>query len=153
LGNAIAWSLATPRGMAITHPFLDARVLRLGLGIQMRFTPLPGRLKPILVEAMRDILPDVIRNRRSKGHFNEVYYLGLSRNLAGLESMIHQAPCDDLGMLDKNQLIEGLHKAALGGAGARPLQHLNLMLALLKWLSMQQEWQTIQDRPPEIVRL
>ena len=54
--------------------------------------------------------------------------------------MIHDAPCDDLGLVDKDRLIEHLHKAALGGAGVRPLQHFNLMVALLKWLSMQEAW-------------
>jgi asparagine synthase (glutamine-hydrolysing) len=111
--------------------------LRLGLGLQVRLTPEPGRLKPILAEAMRGVLPDIIRQRRSKGHFNEVYYLGLSKNLYHLGTLIRQAPCDDLGLLDKEALIHGLQKAALGGAGARPLQHLNVMLAFLKWLDMQ----------------
>src|SRR5207245_2293083 len=103
------------------HPFFDPRVVCLGLGIQASLTPEPGRLKPVLAEAMRGVLPDTIRTRRSKGHFNEVYYLGLSRNLPALEAMIRQAACDDLGVLNKDVLIHSLQKAALGGAGARPL--------------------------------
>jgi len=136
-GNAIGWSMAASRGLAITHPFFDPRVISLGLGILKRIKPVPDRLKPVLAAAINDLLPEMIRTRRSKGHFNELYYLGLSRNTAMLETMIKHAPSDDLGLVDKKALIEHLYKAALGGAGVRPLQHFNLMVALLKWLSMQ----------------
>jgi asparagine synthase (glutamine-hydrolysing) len=139
-GNAVGWSLAAPRGLLVTHPFFDPRVIALGLGIQRRITPRPDRLKPVLAAAIGDLLPEKIRTRRSKGHFNELYYLGLSRNTAMLEDIIRQAPCDGLGLVDKDRLIEHLHKAALGGTGVRPLQHFNLMVAFLKWLSMQDTW-------------
>jgi asparagine synthase (glutamine-hydrolysing) len=140
VGNAVGWSLAAPHGLLITHPFFDPRVISVGLGIQRRITPKPDRLKPVLAAAIDDLLPEPIRTRRSKGHFNELYYLGLSRNTAMLEEMIRQAPCDELAFVDKNLLIEHLHTAALGGAGVRPLQHFNLMVAFLKWLSMQPVW-------------
>lgn len=61
--------------------------------------------------------------------------------------MILQAPSDDLGLLDKNLLVEHLYKAALGGAGVCPLQHFNLMAAFLKWLSMHQEWLKLPFTP------
>jgi asparagine synthase (glutamine-hydrolysing) len=136
-GNAISWSLAAPRGLLITHPFFDTRVVRLGLGIITRVAPKPEPLKPVLAAAIGDLLPESIRSRRSKGHFNELYYLGLSRNSTMLEAMITRAPSDELGLVDKKALIEHLYKAALGGAGVRPLQHFNLMVAMLEWLSRQ----------------
>jgi asparagine synthase (glutamine-hydrolysing) len=61
------WYLAAPHGMVITHPYLDPRVLSLGIGIQLRVRPQPGGQKPIL--AMHGILPDLILNRPFKGHF------------------------------------------------------------------------------------
>jgi asparagine synthase (glutamine-hydrolysing) len=106
----------------------------------------------VLGEAMADILPDSIRNRRRKGHFNEVYYLGLARNLKRLEAMIRQAPIDDLGMLDKHVLIRCLQEAALGGAGVRPLHRFNLTLSLLKWLCMQDEWWRLPRPATAIIR-
>jgi len=142
VGDLARWSLAAPRDVAITHPFLDARVLCLGLGMMSRLKPHPGRLKPILVEAMRDVLPDRIRNRPRKGHFNEVYYLGLARNLPMLERMIDAAPLSQLDMIDKQMLIRYLREASFGGAHVRQMHRLNSTLSLIKWLSMQQEWFT-----------
>jgi hypothetical protein len=45
--------------------------------------------------------------------------------------------------LDRAVLVEQMHRAALGGTGARPLQHLNLMLAFLCWL-------TLHGQPAEV---
>jgi len=143
-GDVFRWSLATPLGIANAHPFLDPRLLTFGLGMQSRILPEPGNMKPVLAEAMRDILPDAIRYRQRKGHFNEVYYLGLARNLHNLETMIRQAPIE--GIIDKELLIQRLQEGSLAGVPVRQLQHLNYMLSLLKWLCMQQEWQHIHEK-------
>ncbi len=86
-GDVLRWSVATPLGIAIAHPFLDSRVLALGLGIQKQIIPEPSKMKPVLAEAMRNLLPQKIANRKRKGHFNEVYYLGLAKNVQALEGM------------------------------------------------------------------
>lgn len=153
-GDNCRWSLAAPLGMAVAHPFLDPRVLCLGLGIQARYRQEPGKQKPILAHAMRDVLPEQIRNRRRKGHFNEVYFGGLVRHLPALEAMIRQAPLDDLGLLDKDILIKCLNKAALGVAHTEGgSTRLDLALSLIKWLSMQSEWQQSTDPPVETIRV
>jgi len=140
-GDVFRWSVAAPLGIANAHPFLDPRLLSFGLGMQSRILPEPGSVKPVLAEAMRDILPDVIRYRQQKGHFNEVYYLGLARNLHHLETMIRQAPIE--GMIKKDILIQHLQAGSLAGGPVRQLQHLNYMLSLLKWLCMEQESKNI----------
>jgi len=142
-GDMFRWSVAAPLGIAHAHPFLDPRLLTFGLGMQSRILPEPGNMKPVLAEAMRGILPDKIRYRQSKGGFNEVYYLGLARNLHNLETMIRQAPIE--GMIDKDLMIQCLREGSLAGVPVRQMQHLNYMLSLLKWLCMQQEWIRIRD--------
>jgi hypothetical protein len=87
--------------MMVTHPFFDRRAFSLGLGIRSRVRPEPGGQKPILAAAMRGILPECTLNRSLKGHLNEPYYIGLSRNLPYLEALVEQAPVDDLGFLDR----------------------------------------------------
>jgi asparagine synthase (glutamine-hydrolysing) len=132
--------LAAPQGMMLTHPFRDPRVFSLGIGIQSRVRPqpLPGVQKPILAAAMRGILPECILNRRRKGHFNEIYYVGLSRNLRNLEALIEQAPIDDLDFLDRATLLDCLQRAALGNAADAPsLAPLDRTLSLLHWLARQ----------------
>jgi asparagine synthase (glutamine-hydrolysing) len=134
------WCLAAPQGIVLTHPFLDPRVLCLGLGIQERVRPEPGAQKPILAAAMRGILPDYIRKRPGKGHFNEVYYVGLSRNLPSLEALIQEAPIDDLGLFDRTALLDCLQRAALGNAvDVTSLTRLNSTLCFLKWLALQHQ--------------
>jgi asparagine synthase (glutamine-hydrolysing) len=151
-GEVGSWAVAAPQGIAVAHPFLDARVVCLGLGMQRRLRPEPGRLKPVLAEAMRDVLPAKIRDRRRKGQFNEVYYLGLARNLQPLEAMIRHAPIDDLGVFDKEVLVRCLHEAALGGAQVGQLHRLNLTLSFIKWLCMQPVWQGSLEPPTEVIR-
>jgi asparagine synthase (glutamine-hydrolysing) len=136
--------LAAPHGIVLTHPFLDPRVFGLGLGALTRARPEPGGQKPVLAAAMRDILPECILNRPSKGHFNEAYFMGLSRNLPRLEALVEQAPVDDLGFLDKGSLLDCLQRAALGNAGdAGALMHLNATLSLLLWLTQQRHGPSI----------
>jgi asparagine synthase (glutamine-hydrolysing) len=140
-------NLAAPHGIVLTHPFLDPRVFSLGLGALTRVRPEPGAQKPVLAAAMRGILPECILNRPSKGHFNEAYYMGLSRNLPRLEALVEQAPVDDLGFLDKASLLDCLQRAALGNAGdAGALMHLNGTLSLLLWLTHQRQGAPIATR-------
>lgn len=140
--------LAAPHGMMVTHPFLDQRVLSLGVGTRSRLRPQPGGQKPVLAAAMRGILPDCILNRPFKGHFNEAYYTGLSRNLRSLEALVEQAPVDDLGFLDKAVLLDCLQRAALGNAGdAGALLPLNGTLSLLVWLTLQQRRREQHGQP------
>lgn len=152
-GDWMRWYMAAPQGMIITHPFLDPRVACFGLGILTRFRGEPGRAKPLLAEAMRGVLPVHIRNRRRKGHFNEPYFLGLSRNLPMLEALIRQAPIDDVGLFNKEVLVQCLHQATLGIAnGAPALSRLNLTLSFITWFSLQSKERWTVERPTEIVR-
>jgi asparagine synthase (glutamine-hydrolysing) len=147
-GDGPRWFLAAPHGILLSHPFFDVRVVRMGLGIQARFRQEPGKPKPLLVHALRDVLPKEIRTRRRKGHYNEAYFTGLSRNLPALETMIHKAP-DDFGLLDKQSLVQHLRQTSLGiehcAAGS---MRLDLTLSLVKWLSMRKQWETLPLEPP-----
>lgn len=142
-GDAFRWSVTVPLGIAHAHPFLDPRLLTFGLGMQLRIRPDPEHMKPVLAEAMRGRLPEAIRSRQQKNGFNEVYYLGLTRNLPGLETLIRQAPLD--GMIEKDIFIQQMQKASLGIVAPRVLQHMNAALALIKWLSMRQAWERCDE--------
>jgi asparagine synthase (glutamine-hydrolysing) len=138
-GDPVRWALAAPRHVDIAHPFLDCRLLRLGMSLQSRLAPQPGRMKPLLAEAMRDVLPPAIAKRRAKGHFDEVYYLGLGRNLPALERMIDRCP-EAVPFLDKKALRSALHEATMAGADARKLFRFDLTLSLVSWLVHERNW-------------
>jgi asparagine synthase (glutamine-hydrolysing) len=151
-GDCERWYRAAPHGLAIAHPFLDARVLRFGLGLQARHVAEPGRAKPVLAEATRGLLPEAIRNRPRKGNFNEVYFRGLARNLPQLERLVAEGPVEELGLFDKDVLVQCLHRAALGVAsGVNALDRLNLSLCLLQWLTQQSTWPPTAGPPWEVV--
>lgn len=134
-GNAMSWHTAVDRGLICTHPFLDARVIRLGLGIQAVMRPVPQPIKPVLHAAVRDLIPRMLLDRRSKGHFNEVFYLGLARNLPALERLARSPAVEALNMIDPGRFRVALGKAALGAVGVRPLHFLTTMLTLLQWVN------------------
>ena len=130
------WSVATPLRVSSPTRFSRAGLLALGLGIQLRLRPEPGRKKPVLAEAMHGILPQEILGRRTKGCFDEIYYLGLARNLPYVEAIIGTLPLEPLGMFDKGILLRQLEEASLGGTNCRQLLRLNITLSLIKWLCM-----------------
>lgn len=154
IGDVDRWALAAPQGLSIAHPFMDSRVLRFGLGLQARVTPIPEGQKPILAYAMRDTLPEMITNRRTKADFGKIYYLGLAKNLKKLEAMIEQSPINELGLLNKMSLVNCLHQATLGlTTGVDGLHRLNLTLSLMKWLAMQDEWCATITQPDQVIQL
>jgi asparagine synthase (glutamine-hydrolysing) len=141
-GDATRWYLAAPHGVVTTHPFLDPRVICFVLGAHTQVQAPSDHPKPILAEAMRGVLPEMIRNRRPKGDFNELYFLGLAWNLPALEALIQHAPVDDLGLFEKQSLMHCLHQAALGiTKGMSALSRLHLTLVFLAW------WQGQNARP------
>jgi asparagine synthase (glutamine-hydrolysing) len=142
--------VAAPHGIMLTHPFLDTRVFSLGLGILSRFRPQPsGPQKPILGAAMRGILPECILNRPGKGHFNEAFFSGLSRNARSLEALIEQAPAEVEEFLNKGILLDYLQRAALGNApDARAVIPLNSTLALLLWFRLREKSRLSAGRMP-----
>jgi asparagine synthase (glutamine-hydrolysing) len=139
VGDPTRWMQAAPRGIALSHPFLDPRVIGFALGLQERFRPDPSQVKPVLAAAMRGSLPELIRTRRDKRSFNEVYYLGISRNANAIKRMLESAPVDDLGVFDKEVLICSVEEAALGTRDPRTLSRLDAALSAIAWLTQERQ--------------
>lgn len=146
-GDPVRWMCGAPRGVHIAHPFHDPRVVGIALGVQRRVRPEPGKMKPVLAAALAGVLPPEITARRAKGHFDEVYYRGLARNLGTLERLVRDADIDHLEVIDKPALLARLEEAALGGPGARKLLGLELTLDAVKWLAAQREWDRLVPTP------
>lgn len=132
--------LAAPRGLLITHPFRDRRLMAHALGARLRVRPNPGEQKVLLGRAMRDVLPQAILRRRGKGNFNAVYFQGLARNLPVLERLVETSQAEALGLFDKAVLTDCLRQAALGVDQVRGVFGLNNSLAILHWLAQLPAW-------------
>ena len=140
-GDMIRWYLGAPRGIHTGNPFLDPRVFRYGLAARTRMPFRPDRQKPLLADAMRGVLPDLIRTRRRKGNFSEAYFIGLSRRANYLEAMIENAPVDDLAFLDKEVLLQCFRDYRMARASNEPAGgRMTIILAVLSWLSHYQDW-------------
>jgi len=132
-GNWASWYLGSPLGTQISHPFLDPRLITYCLSIPREIREVPGVVKPVLQEAMRNILPEPIRTRQFKGDFNEVYWTGLSHNLHHLENMVNQSQISELGILNKQQLIQALRQHVSGIGDVRSGSRISRSLALIAW--------------------
>jgi asparagine synthase (glutamine-hydrolysing) len=125
--------LGAPSGVHFAHPFLDQRLVGLGLGVQCRLQRPSTLRKPVLAAAMRGVLPEPIRTRPMTQPFNELLYLGYRRNQDKLRRLIQNSPVDAFGMFDKRVMIDCLEGAALGVATPFGLRRLNQSLSLLAW--------------------
>jgi asparagine synthase (glutamine-hydrolysing) len=148
VGNWTAWSLANPEGIHISYPFLDPRLISYSLGLPRSLREVPGVTKPILKAAMKDILPEPIRTRKYKGNFNQVYWQGLSQNLANLENMVAQSKIDDLGVFDTVSLITALQQHTLGIGSVPSGSRISLALAVIAWFDRIQKAITEQPEIP-----
>ncbi|MBD2296475.1 asparagine synthase [Anabaena sphaerica FACHB-251] len=132
-GNWAAWNLAAPLGIRICQPFLDPRLITYCLSLPRELREIPGVPKPLLQVAMGGILPEPIRTRRFKGNFNEVYWQGLAKNLPNLEEMVAQSQIDELGIFDKQQLIQAMRQHAVGIGDVRSGSRISSSLAAIAW--------------------
>ncbi len=151
-GDWTRYVLAAPLGIVTAHPFRDLRTVAYGLGIRSRIRPEPGAQKPILAEAMRDVLPQSIRQRRSKTHYNSVYYAGLARNLPYLENLIRDSKVDELGLFDKDALLGCLNQAALCISSPGGAVCLDNTLSIVQWLSQLPQWLAQRPQPSRVLR-
>ncbi len=133
VGNWSSWYLGAPLGIQTCQPFLDPRPIVYCLSLPRELREIPGVSKPILKSAMGGILPEPILTRRFKVSFDEVYWTGLSRNLPHLEEMVNQSRIHDLGIFDKQQLIQVMRQHALGIGDVRSGSRISSSLALIAW--------------------
>ncbi len=132
-GDWASWYLGAPKGIQISHPFLDPRLIVYCLGLPRELREIPGKSKPLLHLAMDKILPQPILTRRFKGNFNDVYWQGLSQNLIHLENMVEQSKIDKLGIFDKQQLIRAMRQHANGIGDIKSGSRISISLAAIAW--------------------
>jgi asparagine synthase (glutamine-hydrolysing) len=131
-GDWARWYLYLPRGMNISHPFLDPRVVCYALGVPRGIRAAPGDPKPLLRAATQGLLPDAIRNRREKTGFDGPRARGVALHFSRLEELIRGSRIHDLGIFDVEKLLASLHEVAVG-IGIKHNEWLDRTLACLAW--------------------
>ena len=99
-------------GIALAAPYYDDRVIEAGLAVRPEDRVTPWRYKPLIVEAMRGIVPDGSLTRQTKANGSGDVEPGLRRHRAELLALWEDSRLGALGLIDA---------AALREACTRPL--------------------------------
>lgn len=91
-------------GISLQLPYLDDRVIEAALAVRPEERATPWRYKPSLVEAMRDILPESIAKRASKGEFSEDTRIGLKQYRSDILNFMADSMLAKRGLIDLDLL-------------------------------------------------
>ncbi|MDQ3760448.1 MAG: asparagine synthase-related protein [Actinomycetota bacterium] len=130
-------------GLPLAAPFLDDRVVEACLAVRLHERTTPWRFKPLIVEAMRDLVPAAVLQRTTKGDFSVDGHAGLRRARAHLAALLDDPVLAQLGLVD----ADALRKACLGlYPYTLDLVALDRTLACEAWL------RTLTPAPPATTR-
>lgn len=85
--------------MEMSYPFYDRNLIQLVMSMPGEAVYPNGESRGIHREAMRGVLPESIRVRRSKGDFTRLGRIGAIRDFSVLESIIYEGKAQQLGFL------------------------------------------------------
>ncbi|WP_242645747.1 asparagine synthase-related protein [Streptomyces triculaminicus] len=119
-------------GVDLAAPFLDDRVIEAALAVRPceRAAP-PGRGKPLLAAAVRDLVPDDILGRTPGGHYGEDVMDGMRRHRRALLELFDGSELGRMGLVDDAAVRAALRTTPVTVA---PLLALEPTLACEAWL-------------------
>ncbi|MFI6008827.1 lasso peptide isopeptide bond-forming cyclase [Streptomyces sp. NPDC051243] len=98
--------MAARTGLTVTAPYYDDRVIEAGLAVRPEDRITPWSYKPLIVEAMRGIVPDESLTRRTKDEGSHEVEVGLRENRAELLALCEDSRMARLGLIDADVLRE-----------------------------------------------
>jgi len=87
-------------GIDFAAPYYDDRVIEAGLAVRPEDRVTPWRYKPLIVEAMRGIVPEETRTRQTKANGSVDVEPGLRRHRAELLALWEDSRLGTLGLVD-----------------------------------------------------
>ncbi|CAL9362891.1 asparagine synthase-related protein [Streptomyces sp. enrichment culture] len=93
-------------GVTVASPYYDDRVLQAALAVRPEDRVTPWRYKPLIVEAMRGIVPEESRTRQTKATADCDEAPGLRRHRAALMALWEDSRLARLGLIDAGALRE-----------------------------------------------
>ena len=98
--------MAGPVGVTLATPYYDDRVIEAGLAVRPEERITPWRYKPLIVEAMRGIVPDESLGRQTKANGTCDEDPGLRRHRDELLALWDDSRLGRLGLVDAAALRE-----------------------------------------------
>ncbi len=121
--------LAATFGVRLENPFFDAQVIDAYLALPLEELPEPAQYKPILSEAMKDVLPTAVRRRVTKASTTADHYEGIRRSLPEVDALL-DGYLATVGLIDLPTTRANLRAVA---AGAGDLRAIHLIVAFEAW--------------------
>jgi asparagine synthase (glutamine-hydrolysing) len=123
------------RGIRVRHPYLYQPLVKFCVGLSYRLRTDIYQQKPVLRAAMRSILPEPIRQRRSKGGQLEPRICrAFAKERPYLTRLLKRSVLADYGVIEPARALAAIDRAAAGMLGG--VGYLYAMLSLEMWLSM-----------------
>ncbi|MFH8886203.1 asparagine synthase-related protein [Streptomyces californicus] len=97
--------IGTTIGLPVAAPFYDDRVLEATLAVRLPDRISPWRYKPLLVEAMRGVVPDALLARTTKDHMSSDEHQGLREHGPQLAELWTGSRLAERGLVDGRQLL------------------------------------------------
>ncbi|MGP3980304.1 lasso peptide isopeptide bond-forming cyclase [Streptomyces sp. KR80] len=98
--------MAARVGLTLAAPYYDDRVIEAGLAVRPEDRITPWQYKPLIIEAMRGIVPDESLTRHTKDEGSYEVEAGLRENRAELLALCEDSRLARLGLIDPNVLRE-----------------------------------------------
>jgi asparagine synthase (glutamine-hydrolysing) len=98
--------MAARLGVTVSAPYYDDRVIEAGLAVRPEERITPWRYKPLIVEAMRGIVPDESLARQTKANGSCDEDPGLRQHRAELLALCEDSRLGRLGLIDTEVLRE-----------------------------------------------
>ncbi|MFE6697849.1 asparagine synthase-related protein [Streptomyces sp. NPDC057718] len=92
-------------GLPVVAPFYDDRVLEAALAVRLPERISPWRYKPLLVEAMRGVVPDALLARTTKDHMASDEHQGLREHAPELAELWTNSRLAEHGLVDARRLL------------------------------------------------
>jgi asparagine synthase (glutamine-hydrolysing) len=134
----------------LRHPFLHRPLVEFSLALPFALRARPGAQKWILREAMRGILAERVRTRRSKGAIDSRIVWSLDRERALVRELLREPILADLGCIEPAPL-----RATAEAASRGALLHVVPLMAALSletWLRVRTSNWTVRVRAPSGAR-
>lgn len=93
--------LLARRGITLAAPYYDDHVIEAALSVRPQDRVTPWRYKPLIVAAMRGIVPDESRTRDTKGIGSTDAETGVRRNRATLLNLCEDTMLARMGLIDE----------------------------------------------------
>lgn len=114
----------TTAGLHLQLPYIDDRVIEAVLAVRQDERRAPWRRKPLLVEAMRPILPEVIATHPTKAGCDEDLRVGLRRHLPRILNLFADSALAAHGLINPDLLRRALLAPQVDNAAVLALEDL-----------------------------